>query len=119
MGDGLALDMLLAVFGRDPGLQLDVAREIREAVEGKATHRLEMVEPPVKGTREDVKKKLWAWVAEAEVERAKLFGMPIPEDTARMAREMGVELEGLPPHSETEPPTPIQTPQNQAPQSAQ
>ena len=104
MVEGYALDMFLAMFGRDPGFRLDVAREIREAVEGKATQRVEVAESQQQ-TQEDMQRELWAWAYESEYKRCKLFGMPIPEDTARMARQVEMELARREPSSEANPDT--------------
>jgi len=81
-----------AMMGMQPRFRLDVAREIREAAEGKSANRIVLLDPPKRDSQDDIKKKLWAWFAEAEVERCKLFGMQIPEDTNTMAKQMGIDL---------------------------
>lgn len=84
---------MLAMFGKLKRFRLDIAREVREAVEGKSAARAFILDPPQPETKDDMKKKLWAWFAETEFERCKLFGMPVPEDTVEMAKKMGVPLE--------------------------
>ena len=83
---------MLAMFGKLKGFRLDVAREVREAVEGRSAQRMFMLDSRQPETQDDIKKRLWAWFAEAEVERYKLFGMPLPEDTSAMAKQMGIDL---------------------------
>ena len=90
--DGYALAMVLDTFGKMPGFKLEAAREIRMAAEGRETQRIEIAEA-VEETKDDIKKGLWAWFAETEYERCRLFGMPVPEDTVEMAKKMGVPLE--------------------------
>ncbi len=89
-GDGYALAMFLETLGTPTGFRVDIAREIREAVEGKATQRIEMApeEPMSQG---EIKRGLWQYLIELAIDRSTNFNMALPAITA-LADEAGVDL---------------------------
>lgn len=91
-GDALVLTAALEAIGTKTGAALDYAREIREAVEGRATQRLEILNQEEVQDVDELRRMMREKLINTMVERSKLYGMPLPTLT-ETANEAGVELD--------------------------
>jgi hypothetical protein len=87
-GDAVAMSMLIEAVGGN----LNAAREIREAVEGRSTQRIEPppVEQPV--DRRLVRARVMAGLLDMMAERAKTYNMAIPQ-LDNLAKAAGIDLD--------------------------
>jgi hypothetical protein len=83
-GDAMALKRVY-----DAVENIAAGREVRESIEGRATRRVAIIEPPVQPDPDELRKRILGKVIEGIYKRSKLYNMEIPA-LDQMAKEAGL-----------------------------